>query len=334
MNDWKLNLQLFADETNKSTNAEMTAEMKTFYKTALLQFAEPNLVFSRYAKKVPIPKNNGKTIEFRYMSPLPVVTSDIAEGVTPDALKLTMNSMTEPLRQIGAWVRLTDVLQMTAVDPIVLEATKALGSQAGKSCDTLTRDVVSAGTQVLYAPRFASGEYTQVTSRGDLDLSCTMSVDLLFKAAAMLKGQDAPTIGSEYVAVMHPYVAYDLMRTQEWKDIVKGQHAEKIFDGEIGKVGNVRVVESTRAKIWGGAAGEGYSVFATMVLGADAYAETELEGEGLKHIVKQLGYGDDPLEQRSSVGWKALRLAKRLVENYMARIETVSSFAGGKAPEN
>ena len=128
MNDWELNLQLFADETNKSTNTEMTAEMKTFYKTALLQFAEPNLVFSRYAKKVPIPKNNGKTIEFRYMSPLPVVTSDIAEGVTPDALKLTMNSMTESLRQIGAWVRLTDVLQMTAVDPIVLEATKALGS--------------------------------------------------------------------------------------------------------------------------------------------------------------------------------------------------------------
>ena len=45
-------------------------------------------------------------------------------------------------------------------------------------------------------------------------------------------------------------------------------------------------------------------MFGTLVLGAHAYGVTELEGGGLEHIVKQLGYGDDPLNQRASVGWK------------------------------
>ena len=72
----------------------------------------------------------------------------------------------------------------------------------------------------------------------------------------------------------------------------------------------------------------GLAVFGTLVLGAHAYGVTELEGGGLEHIVKQLGYGDDPLNQRASVGWKGMRAAERLVEQYMVRIESVSSYSG------
>jgi len=63
-------------------------------------------------------------------------------------------------------------------------------------------------------------------------------------------------------------------------------------------VGNIRVIENTRAKIIAGAGAtisgsDKYSVYCTMVLGADAYAVSELEGAGLEHIVKPLGAGDD-----------------------------------------
>ena len=58
---------------------------------------------------------------------------------------------------------------------------------------------------------------------------------------------------------------------------------------------------------------------------------TELEGGGLEHIVKQLGYGDDPLNQRASVGWKGMRAAERLVEQYMVRIESASSYSATAA---
>ena len=104
------------------------------------------------------------------------------------------------------------------------------------------------------------------------------------------------------------------------------------YRGEIGKLGNIRFIETSEAKIWkDGTCPTGLAVFGTLVLGAHAYGVTELEGGGLEHIVKQLGYGDDPLNQRASVGWKGMRAAERLVEQYMVRIESVSSYSGTAA---
>lgn len=71
---------------------------------------------------------------------------------------------------------------------------------------------------------------------------------------------------------------------------------------------------------------ENEPVFATMIVGADAYGVTTVTGGGLEHIVKQKGYGNDPLNQRSSIGWKALKTAERLVEEYMIRVESCSTF--------
>ena len=68
----------------------------------------------------------------------------------------------------------------------------------------------------------------------------------------------------------------------------------------------------------------GCAVYATLVLGDNAYGVTEVEGGGLQTIVKPLGYGADPLNQRSSVGWKGMKVSKRLAEEYMVRLETGS----------
>ena len=97
----------------------------------------------------------------------------------------------------------------------------------------------------------------------------------------------------------------------------------------------MRFVVSSEAKIWKGTGcPAGLAVFSTLVLGAHAYATTELEGGGMQHIVKQLGYGDDPLNQRASVGWKAVKTAERLSEQYMVRIESCSARYSKKALAN
>ena len=73
---------------------------------------------------------------------------------------------------------------------------------------------------------------------------------------------------------------------------------------------------------------KGRAVYATLVLGENAYGTTEIEGGGLEHIVKQLGSAGtaDPLNQRATVGWKATKAAVRLMEPFMVRIETAASF--------
>jgi N4-gp56 family major capsid protein len=129
---------------------------------------------------------------------------------------------------------------------------------------------------------------------------------------------------------MHPSVAYDLMADPEWIDAQKHTpgNVEKLFKGEIGEIAGVKVVESTEAKIWANAGSGGASVYATLVLGKDAYGVTDIEGGGLQTIIKAKGSAGtaDPLDQRSTVGWKANHTAEILVQEYMVRVETASSF--------
>ncbi len=314
-----INLQLF-NNTNVTTDAGLSAENKTFYEKTLIKLAEPNLVHDQFADKYPIPKNGGKTIEFRQYDSLAKATTPLTEGVTPNGTKLNVTDITATVAQYGAYVELSDVLQMTAIDNNVVQALEKLGSQAGATLDSITRDVIAGGTNVIYAG--------DVASRGALTKTATLKPIYFFKAAAQLEAMNAPKFDGSYVAIIHPYAAFDLMTSDEWIDVHKYADPAAIFNGEIGKLGNVRFVSSTEAKIWkDSTCPSGLAVFGTVVLGKGAYGTTEVTGGGLETIVKQLGAGDDPLNQRSTVGWKATKVSERLVEQYMVRIESASSYS-------
>ncbi len=329
----KLNLQLFATETQTTGSSGLSAEMKTYYEKRLIDLAGPKLVHDQFADKYPIPKNGGKTIEFRKYSPLAKATTPITEGVTPDGNKLNVTGIQATVAQYGDWIQMSDLLELTAIDNNVVQATKLLGNQAGRTLDTVTREVLAGGTNVIYAPKVgADGAKTEVTTRSGLDATAKIDVDLIFRAARQLKAMNANKIDNSFVAIIHPDVAYDLMRSDGWVDVHKYATPENIYEGEIGKIGGVRFVETTEAKIWtGDGCPSGLAVYATLVLGANAYATTEITGGGLQHIVRPVGYGEDPLNQRSSCGWKCTKVTKRLVEEYMVRIESCSSFSATAA---
>lgn len=327
------NFRIDLFETQTTSQDSLSAEMKTFYENTLIDNAEPKLVHDRFGDKYPIPKNGGKTIEFRKYSPLQKATTPLVEGVTPAGNSLSVTNVTATVNQYGDYIKLSDMLELTAIDNNVVQSTKLLGSQSGRTLDTITREIINAGTNVIYA---AKGDGTEVLSRENLDNTCALTVDTIFKASAQLESMNADGIdGENYVAIIHPYAAYDLMRCPEWIDVHKYAEPENIFKGEIGSIGNVRFVKSTEAKIWKDeTCPEGLAVFSTLVLGTHAYAVTDVTGGGLQHIVKQLGYGDDPLNQRASVGWKATRVAEILSDEYMVRIESCSPTYSAKTNAN
>ena len=334
-------LNLFDGVINKTTSASdgnnLSGEMKTFYSDYLIDMAEPMLVHDQFGQKHPIPKNGGKTIEFRKYDPLPKALTPITEGVTPDGQKLNMGVITATVAQYGGFIELSDVLLLTAIDNNLVQATKLLGSQAGRTLDTITREVLNGGTNVQYAEG-------QVTSRADLvGGSATASenhyltVDAVRRAVRFLKVMNAPKINGYYAGIIHPDCSYDLMSDPKWVNVKTYSDPEDIYEGEIGRIEGVRFVETSEAKVWA-AAGKDKStgtataskrdVYSTLILGADAYGVTEITGGGLQHIVKQLGSSGtaDPLNQRATAGWKATKVAERLVEAYMVRIETTSTF--------
>ena len=403
----EFSLKLFgADEvinttTSASVGNDLSAEMKTFYDKALIELASPNLVHDQFGQKRSIPKNGGKSVEFRCFSNLPKAVDAITEGVTPVGNKLNVKAIVCTPEQYGDYIELSDVFELTSVDNTIVEATKKLADQAGRTLDTIVRNEINGGTNVMYCPIVINGEETEVNARTELAKGATLTVKQIYKAAAELKAMNAPKIDGYYVAIIHPYVAYDLMQDAKdrWLNVGEYKTPGGTFVGEIGSVGGVRFVETSEAKIHEASVlgedseydiiandnfkntitidaaidefeiekpikvfvdgkeayvtkiefddypvlyldravnssetlfiprtADGSSVFSTIILGADAYGVTDIEG-GIENIVKQKGYGNDPLNQRSSVGWKAFKCAKRLVEEYMIRIESVSEFA-------
>lgn len=417
-------------DMNPNTTSGLTAEMKTYYSDYLIDNAVPNLVHDQFGQKHPIPANGGKTINFRKFVPFTKASRPLTEGITPDGGSLSVTNVTAEVSQYGYYVTLSDMLMLTAVDNTLVETTRLLGSQAGSTLDTVTREVLNAGTNVMYAG--------SVESRGLLDENNKITVEDVYKAARFLKAQNAPKIDGGYVAIIHPDVAYDLMRDPEWIDVNKYSDTKNIFTGEIGKLAGVRFVESTESKIFhadsirtsrnyvtvssfnmgppeydavagqtsiygvaiaekltaeeaaklvgkqiqfvdisasekengvfvctvcgvatsltdlyiepnsypatppfspssgdkiyiSGAGYMGRDVYSTLFFGANAYGVTEVTGGGLEHIVKQLGSGGtaDPLNQRATAGWKGTKVAELLVDNYLIRLESGSTFESG-----
>lgn len=375
MHRFLLNLRMF--DTQVTTQESLSAEMKTFYEDTLIDNAEPKLVHDQFGDKYPIPKNNGKTIEFRKYAALPKALTPLTEGVTPTGNNLSVSTKEATINQFGDYIKLSDVLQLTTIDDNVVQSTKLLGSQSGRTLDTITREIVNAGTNVIYADK-ADG--SEVLSRKALTLDSELTVDTIFRAVAQLKSMNADGIsGGEFVAIIHPFVSYALMRSDDWVSIHQYKNPENIYQGEIGTIGGVRFVESTEAKIFAEdgcpefyaltkdtkfVAGKTYytkssdtysaasvtpggavtadtyyekhytAIFSTLVIGAHAYAVTDVTGGGLEHIIKQLGYGDDPLNQRSSVGWKATKTAEILSDEYMVRIESCVKRYSNKIEAN
>ena len=255
-----------------------------------------------------------------------------------------MSVIEATVKQYGAFIELADILILTAIDNNLLEATVLLASQAGRSLDTITREVLNGGTNVQYAEG-------QVDSRANLcggsktdSENHYLTVDAVRRAVRYLKVMNAPKINGYYAGIIHPDCSYDLMSDPKWVNVKTYSDPDGIYEGEIGRIEGVRFVETSEAKVFTHA-GKDYEtgtassgtvtpkasardVYSTLILGADAYGVTEITGGGLQHIVKQLGSAGtaDPLDQRATAGWKATKVAERLVEAYMVRIETCSTF--------
>lgn len=250
------NVQGTAGTTDNSTgvitpyteNGGLSIGQKTFYSDYLIDNAEPNLVHAQFAQKRPIPANGGKTVEFRRYSALGKANTPLVEGVTPKGTSMNMSKIESTVYQYGAYIEITDMLLLTAIDNNIVEATKLLGSQAGRTIDAVIRDVlVSQGTNVQYGAGSVSSRLSLVGGRSEGNHYLT--VDAIRRAVRSLKAQNVNKIDGSYIAIVHPDVSYDLMNDPEWEKPKSYCDPDDLYNGEIGRIAGVRFVESTEAKI-------------------------------------------------------------------------------------
>ncbi len=299
-----------------STQGSLAAEAKIFYNRQLLERALPQLVHARFGQPRPLPRRSGKSMEFRKFTALGPSVSPLTEGVTPAGNTLAVTAITAAINQHGDYVEGSDILDLTSIDPVLAETAELLGEQAGLTIDRIVREVLHTGTSVQYA----ANRVSRVTvAAGDL-----LTVDEIRKAVRYLKSQNTrPLEGGDYVAIVSPFTTYDLQSDVKWRNPHEYADTTNIYSGEIGRLYGVRFVETTESKVFTGAGAAGINVYATLILGANAFGYIPLEGGDLDFIFKPLGDSGtaDPLNQRWTSGWKASFGVKILSDVSMVRVE-------------
>ena len=297
---------------------DLSPTIKTFYKTSLLENARSEHYFNQFGMRQPLPKNNGKKVEWRKFDTFAKALTPLTEGVTPDGNKVNMTKIEKEIAQYGDYTTVSDRLELEAVDPVITAITEEHGAQAGDTLDTVTRNEVVSGTNVIYAGGQAS--------RATVTSSHKLTPALVNQAFTFLKKMKTPTINGHYVAIIHPSVAYDLRESSDWLDVHKYAQPNEIYNGEIGMLHNVRFIETPEQKVWTTTNG---AVYATVFFGKDAWGIIDPSAESLEVIVKQRGSAGtaDPLDQRSTVGWKASHAAKILYQERLVRIESGSFYS-------
>ena len=328
---------------NPSTNT-LAPELKTFYDTELLENARVEMFYAQFGRKQRLPKNGGKTVEWRKFNTFAKAT-ELKEGVIPTGQQFGASAITAAITQYGTYTALTDQLEMRAYDDVVLAATEEMGASASETSETLIRNALLVGTNVLYCDNIGSDGAVLTTpttpatmGASDTDGWSTLTPTMVNKAVTKMKKDRVPKINGKYYAVIHPSVAYDLRQCKEWIEVHKYAATSEIFNGEIGELHGCRFIEDTFAPVLGASYKFNATVsyqnkaggvtYATYFFGKDAFGIIDPEGGGLEMIIHDKGEIGGPLDQFSTIGYKfETNGATILYPERVLRVMSVSSFS-------
>lgn len=292
----------------------------------------PELYFDRFAEvEATNATNPGATHTFTIFQDLAVASTELSEttDVTPVALSDSQVSVT--MKEYGNAVVTTAKLRATSfinVDPV---AANAVGYNAGVSIDTVCRDVLQAGTNVIYA----TGGAADPSSRTTINSDDILAANDVRKVVAQLRKANVPTINGSYVGFIHPDVSYDFRSATDaaaWRTPANYVDPSGIYNGEIGMFEGVRFMESSRAPLFANASDNSGSagtidVYGTIIMGRQALAKAVSNAGGYGSQPTMV-YGEvtDLLKRFQPVGWKHFVGYGVFRQEALRRIESASSI--------
>ena len=332
---------------NPSTNT-LAPELKTFYDTELLENARTEMFYAQFGRKQRLPKNGGTTIEWRKFNTF-ARASELKEGVIPTGQQFGSSSLTASISQYGTYTSITDKLEMRAYDNVILAATEEMGASAAATQETLIRNALLVGTNVMYCDNVDVNGTVLSTPTSPATMGAgggssnsdgwaLLTPTMVNKAVTKMKKDRVPRINGKYYAVIHPSVAYDLRQSKEWIEVHKYAATSEIFTGEIGELHGCRFIEDTFAPILG----ESYIysgsttyknksngvTYATYFFGKDGFGIVDPEGGGLEMIIHDKDEIGGPLNQFSTIGYKfETNGATILYPERVLRVMSVSSYS-------
>lgn len=270
------------------TKLSSVAWDQTAYNRLAYFALRPELYFDMVASVQPTEQAMpGAAVVFNITSDMSVVSTAINESTDVDAVALSDSEVTLTLSEFGNVAKSTKKLRGTSYLPVDEILINVISYNAGVSIDTIARDVLKGGTNVLYV-----GNATARNTVGPDDIWSVADSGTNFggssnvrKATAQLRGANVATIGGAYVGYIHPDVSFDFRGASgnaNFRDPHTYSDPSAIYNGEIGMWEGVRFVETPRAPVWADAGSSTTltDVYGTIIVGQQALAKAWSMADG------------------------------------------------------
>ena len=217
--------------------------LESYLQRRALKNVEPNLGYLKDAQMIEQPKNNGKHVKFFRYTELPAITKPLYEGVTPDGQKLTETAFTVMTKPYGGYMSFTDELDLFHVDSKTQAMSDRLNRQAQLSIDTVGRDAICAGLNVMFPGA--------VTARASIAGTDLITYAIVKKVVRNLKKKGAqPFADGFFHAKISHDTYYDLSQDSHWIDVAKYQDDSRVQKYELGCIYKVKFFEVDNAKVF------------------------------------------------------------------------------------
>ena len=232
------------DNMNYSYDAGIAPTLlESYLQRRALKNVEPNLGYLNDAQMIEQPKNNGKHVKFFRYTELPAITKPLYEGVTPEGQKLTETAFSVMTKPYGGFMAITDELDLFHVDSKTQAISDRLNRQAQLSIDTVGRDQIMAGLNVMYPG--------SVTSRAGLTKANVMNYAIVKRVVRSLKKKGAqPFPDGYYHAKIDHDTYFDLTQDNHWIDVATYQNDTRVQKYELGTIYKVKFFEVDNGKIF------------------------------------------------------------------------------------
>ena len=233
-----------AANTNYSYSSGIAPTLlESYLQRRALKNVEPNLGYMKDAQMIEQPKNNGKHVTFFRYTELPAIDKPLFEGITPDGQSLSETAFSVMTKNYGGWMSYTDEIDLWHVDSKTQAMSDRLNRQAQLTLDTVCRDQITAGLNVMFPGA--------VTARASIAATDKISYAMIKKAVRNLKMKGAQPFEDGYFhAKVDHETYYDLTEDQNWKDANTYQDKSREEKYLLGEIYNVKFYAVDNGKVF------------------------------------------------------------------------------------
>lgn len=253
----------------------LTQEMSTYYEGTFLDRAEYEYIFNEGGQMRSMPANEGKAVNFTRHTPLATVTTALTEGTNPAENALTATTVSAQLAEYGTTVKISRFLSLTSIDQNNEEKIGVVGQNMGETVDELTRNELATGGTAQLA-----GAKANLT---DVAITDVMSVDEIRRSVRTLKKNKAKgyqSTNGRWVAKLGPDTSYDVTKDNVYiNSDVYDNGAERLYNGELGKIIGARLIESPNQKETVDGGNTSADIIWSFIHGQNAFGCIDLTGD-------------------------------------------------------